>query len=52
LTSAAEFDSATGGVNRDAGLYPIIKFITAGGVRATPDPQLRALFESKVSRTT
>ena len=29
LTSAAEFDSATGGVNRDAGLYPVIKLITA-----------------------
>ena len=29
LTSAAEFDSATGGVNREANLYPVIKFITA-----------------------
>ena len=25
LTSAAEFDSATGGVNREASLYPVIK---------------------------
>jgi proteasome beta subunit len=52
LTSAAEFDSATGGVNRDAGLYPVIKFITAGGVRTMPDLQLRSLFESRVSRST
>jgi proteasome beta subunit len=52
LTSAAEFDSATGGVNRDAGLYPVVKFITADGVRAMSDLQLRSLFESKVSRTT
>jgi proteasome beta subunit len=51
LTSAAEFDSATGGVNREAGLYPIIKLITAGGVRMMPDLQLRSLFESKVSRS-
>lgn len=50
LTSAAEFDSATGGVNREAGLYPVVKFITAEGVRTMPDAQLRTLFESKVSR--
>jgi proteasome beta subunit len=51
LTSAAEFDSATGGVNREAGLYPVIKLITDGGVRMMPDLQLRSLFESKVSRS-
>ncbi len=51
LASAAEFDRATGGVNREAGLYPVIKFITAGGVQTIPDLQLRALFESRVSRS-
>lgn len=50
LTSAAEFDSATGGVNRDANLYPVIKFITAAGIRTIPDSQLRSLFEANVSR--
>jgi proteasome beta subunit len=50
LTSAAEFDSATGGVNREAGLYPVIKFITVSGVRTMPDAQLKPLFEAKVSR--
>jgi proteasome beta subunit len=50
LTSAAEFDSATGGVNREANLYPVIKFITAGGVRTMPDAQLKPLFEDKVVR--
>ncbi len=50
LTSAAEFDSATGGVNREANLYPVIKFITAGGVRTMPDAQLKPLFEAKVVR--
>jgi len=48
LTSAAEFDSATGGVNREANLYPVIKLITAGGVGAVPDGRLRSLFESRV----
>jgi proteasome beta subunit len=50
LTCAAEFDSATGGVNREAGLYPVVKLITAEGVTAMADPSLRSLFESNVSK--
>lgn len=50
LTCAAEFDSATGGVNREAGLYPVVKLITAEGVAAMADPYLRSLFESNVSK--
>ncbi len=50
LTSAAEFDSATGGVNREAGLYPVVKLITSDGVRTMAVPHLQSLFESKVSK--
>ncbi|MHC9064669.1 proteasome subunit alpha [Nitrospira sp. CMX1] len=50
LTSAAEFDSATGGVNREAGLYPVVKLITSGGVTTVSDSHLRALFDSNVSK--
>ena len=50
LTSAAEFDSATGGINREASLYPIIKLITGAGVRTVPDAQLKPLYESQVVR--
>ena len=50
LTSAAEFDSATGGVNREASLYPVVKFITEEGLRTVPDSTLKQLFETKVSR--
>ena len=50
LTCAAEFDSATGGVNREANLYPIVKFITEVGVRVAPDTMLKPLFEAKVCR--
>ncbi len=50
LTSAAEFDSATGGVNRESNLYPIIKLITQDGVRVVSDDRLKPLFESKVVR--
>ncbi|HEY7531853.1 MAG TPA: proteasome subunit alpha [Nitrospiraceae bacterium] len=50
LTSAAEFDSATGGVNREANLYPVIKLITRNGVGAVSDTQLKPLFEAKVAK--
>jgi len=50
LTCAAEFDSATGGVNREANLYPVVKFITEAGVRVAPETTLKPLFDAKVSR--
>lgn len=50
LTSAAEFDSATGGVNRESNLYPVIKLITQEGVCVVSDDRLKPLFESKVVR--
>lgn len=49
LTSAAEFDSATGGVNREAGLYPVVKCITPAGIATVPDDRLKDLFETKVA---
>jgi proteasome beta subunit len=51
LTSAAEFDSATGGVNREANLYPVIKLITAQGIRTMPEADLKRHFEVSVSRS-
>jgi len=50
LTSAAEFDSATGGINREANLYPVIKLITKHGVTTIPDDRLKSLFEEHVVR--
>jgi proteasome beta subunit len=50
LTSAAEFDSATGGVNREAHVFPIVKLITSAGVRTLPDDRLTSLFDSRVAR--
>ncbi len=49
LMSAAEFDSATGGVNHQANLYPVIKRITEKGVDGVPVDRLKTLFESKVT---
>jgi len=48
MTSAAEFDSATGGVDVQAELYPIVKRISAEGVRTIPVDQLKTLFSDKV----
>jgi len=50
LSCAAEFDSATGGVNRDANLYPIVKLITSSGVHTIPPERMKALFDTKVAR--
>ncbi len=51
LTSAAEFDSATGGINREANLYPVIKLITAKGIKTLPEADLKQQFETSVSRS-
>jgi proteasome beta subunit len=48
MTSAAEFDSATGGVDAQAQLYPIVKRISAEGVRTISAEQLKTLFSEKV----
>jgi proteasome beta subunit len=48
MTSAAEFDSATGGVDAQAQLYPIVKRISAEGVRTISAEQLKPLFSEKV----
>ena len=49
LISAAEFDSATGGVNTQANLYPIIKRVTSTGVDSVPVDRIKGLFGSKVA---
>lgn len=50
LTSAAEFDSATGGVNVEANLYPTVKRITEKGVETIPSEYLKTLYTSKVAQ--
>jgi len=48
LETASEFDAATGGVNREAHLYPLIKLVTSEGVRDIPQKKLESLYTSKV----
>lgn len=49
LTCAAEFDSATGGVNAQADLYPVMKLITSRGIRTLAADHLKPLFEARVA---
>ncbi len=50
LTCAAEFDSATGGVDLEGNVYPVVKVITEAGVQRVQDDRLRPLFAEGVAR--
>ncbi|MGB0908986.1 MAG: proteasome subunit alpha [Nitrospirales bacterium] len=50
LSSAAEFDAATGGINFESNLFPIVKRITKEGVATIASEQLKQLCESQVVR--
>ncbi|MFQ5780477.1 MAG: proteasome subunit alpha, partial [Nitrospiria bacterium] len=49
LETAAEFDAATGGVNREARLYPLIKLVTEAGVRDISRETLESLYGREVA---
>jgi proteasome beta subunit len=48
LETASEFDAATGGVNKEAHLYPLIKLVTEEGVRDIPKKRLESLYATRV----
>ncbi|GJL50656.1 MAG: proteasome subunit beta [Nitrospirales bacterium] len=50
LSSAAEFDAATGGINYEANLFPIVKRISSQGVEQIASERLKELCESQVMR--
>jgi proteasome beta subunit len=49
LDTAAETDTATGGVDRRGLVYPIIKLITRHGITTLPEKQLARVFKSDVA---
>jgi proteasome beta subunit len=49
LDTAAESDSATGGVDRRARVFPIVKLITSKGIETLPDAKLAKLFKSNLA---
>jgi len=48
LESAAEFDSATGGVKKGQGLYPVVKLLTREGIREVTVDRLEQLYAEQV----
>lgn len=49
LDTAAESDTATGGVDRRGRVYPIIKIIAKNGISTYPEKQLAKLFKKHVA---
>jgi proteasome beta subunit len=49
LDTAAEADTATGGVDRNAKIFPLIKIISREGIKTLPERQIAARFKSTVA---
>ena len=49
LDTAAEADTATGGVDRHGKIFPIIKIVTESGIETVSDDKLSELFQSQVA---
>ena len=49
LDTAAESDTATGGVDRRGRVYPIVKLIRRDGIATLPEKQLARIFKSTVA---
>jgi proteasome beta subunit len=49
LDTAAESDTATGGVDRSAKIYPLIKVVSRDGITTLPAEKIAAVFEQTVA---
>ena len=49
LDTAAEADTATGGVDRSGKIFPVIKIVSRDGIRTLRDEQIAALFHRGVA---
>ena len=49
LDTAAESDTATGGVDRNAKIFPVMKVVSRHGIITLPDKQIAALFKRGVA---
>ena len=49
LDTAAESDTATGGVDRSGKIYPLIKIVSRDGIRTLPEEKIAAVFEETVA---
>jgi len=48
LDTAAETDTATGGVDRRGSVYPVVKIVTAAGIATLADDELAGIFKTEV----
>lgn len=49
LDTAAESDTATGGVDRNAKIFPVMKIVSREGITTLPDKHIAALFKRGVA---
>lgn len=49
LETAASSDTATGGVDRRADVFPIVKIISADGIETLPDSKLAKIFKARLA---
>jgi proteasome beta subunit len=49
LDTAAESDTATGGVDRSGKIYPLIKVVSEKGITTLPDEKIAAVFKKSVA---
>jgi proteasome beta subunit len=49
LDTAAESDTATGGIDRNGKIYPLIKIVSGDGIRTLPEERIAAVFEETVA---
>jgi proteasome beta subunit len=48
LDTAAEADTATGGIDRHAKIFPVMKIVGADGIRTLPEEKIAELFHKRV----
>jgi proteasome beta subunit len=49
LDTAAESDTATGGVDRSGKIFPIIKVVSQDGIATLPEQKIAAVFKKSVA---
>lgn len=49
LDTAAEADTATGGIDRNAKIFPVIKVVAADGISTFPEEKIAELFRKRVA---
>jgi proteasome beta subunit len=49
LDTAAEADTATGGIDRHGKIFPIIKIVNESGIETVSDDKLSDLFQAHVA---